>query len=120
ACAPAADVSIPGQMGLLVVRELAGQHGISVRLRQRLGGDGITATVLLPPSLVTVDLRVPTDRAPASTSERESGSAGWSGPDRQLPLQVSVIDDATEGELFSPASINTASLGVSASQRSQP
>jgi signal transduction histidine kinase len=120
ACAPAADVSIPGQMGLLVVRELAGQHGISVRLRQRLGGDGITATVLLPPSLVTVDLRVPTDPAPASTSERESGSAGWSGPDGQLPLQVSVIDDATEGELFSPASINPASLGVSASQRSQP
>ncbi len=120
ACAPAADVSIPGQMGLLVVRELAGQHGISVRLRQRLDGDGITATVLLPPSLVTVDLRVPTDPAPASTSERESGSAGWSGPDGQLPLQVSVIDDATEGELFSPASINPASLGVSASQRSQP
>jgi signal transduction histidine kinase len=130
ACAPAVDVSIPGQMGLLVVRELAGQHGISVRLRQRLGGDGITATVLLPPSLVTVDLRVPTDRAPASTSERESGSAGWSGPEGQLPLQVSVIDDATEGELFSPASINPASinpasinpasLGVVASQRSQP
>lgn len=120
ACAPAADVSIPGQMGLLVVRELAGQHGISVRLRQRLGGDGITATVLLPPSLVTVDLRVPTDRAPASTSERESGSAGWSGPEGQLPLQVSVIDDTTEGELFSPASINPASLGVVASQRSQP
>ena len=120
ACAPAADMSIPGQMGLLVVRELAGQHGISVRLRQRLGGDGITATVLLPPSLVTVDLRVPTDRTPASTSERESGSAGWSGPEGQLPLQVSVIDDTTEGELFSPASINPASLGVVASQRSQP
>ncbi|MDT7597867.1 MAG: hypothetical protein QOJ06_3413 [Pseudonocardiales bacterium] len=121
ACAPAADVSIPGQMGLLVVRELAGQHGISVRLRQRLGGNGITATVLLPPSLLTVDLRVPTDSAPASTSERESGSAGWGGgPEGQLPLQVSMIDDATEGELFSPASINPASLGVVASQRSQP
>jgi signal transduction histidine kinase len=121
ACAPAADGSISGQMGLLVVRELAGQHGISVRLRQRLGGDGITATVLLPPSLLTVDLRVPTDCAPASKSERESGSGGWGGgPEGQLPLQVSVIDDATEGELFSPASINPASLGVVASQRSQP
>ncbi|MCA1694216.1 MAG: ATP-binding protein, partial [Actinobacteria bacterium] len=120
ASAPAADASVSGQTGLLVVRELAAQHGISVRLRQRLGGDGITATVLLPPSLVTLDLRVPMDRAPASTSERESGSPRWSGPEGQLPLQVSVIDDATEGELFSPASINPASLGVVTSQRSQP
>ncbi|MGH3525962.1 MAG: nitrate- and nitrite sensing domain-containing protein [Pseudonocardiaceae bacterium] len=120
ASAPATDVSVPGQMGLLVVRELAAQHGISVRLRQRLGGDGITATVLLPPSLVTVDLRVPMDGAPTSTSERESWSPGWSGPEGQLPLQVSVIDEATEGELFSPASINPASLGVGTSQRSQP
>jgi signal transduction histidine kinase len=120
ASAPTVDMSVPGQMGRLVVRELAAQHGISVRLRQRLGGDGITATVLLPPSLVTVDLRVPLDRAPASTSDRESGSAGWSGPEGQLPLQVSVIDDATEGELFSPASINPASLGVVASHRSEP
>ncbi len=120
ASAPAADVSVSGQMGLFVVRELASQHGISVRLRQRLGGDGITATVLLPPSLVTVDLRVPMDRAPARTSERESWSPGWSGPEGQLPLQVSVIDEATEGELFSPASINPTSHGVVTSQRSQP
>jgi signal transduction histidine kinase len=116
ACAPAADVPVSSQMGLLVVRELAGQHGISVRLRQRLGGDGITATVLLPPSLVTVDLRVSMDRDPASTSERDPGAAGWSGSEGQLPLQVSVIDDATEGELFSPASITPASLGVVTSQ----
>jgi signal transduction histidine kinase len=120
AAAPAADASVSGQMGLFVVRELASQHGISVRLCQRLGGDGITATVLLPPSLVTVDLRVPMDGAPISTSERESWSPGWSGPEGQLPLQVSVIDEAIEGELFSPASINPASLGAVTSQRSQP
>ncbi len=120
AAAPAAEVSVSGQMGLLVVRELAAQHGISVRLRQRLGGNGITATVLLPPSLVTVDLRVPMDHVPSSTSQPESGSPGWSGPEQQLPLQVSVIDEATEGELFSPASINPASLGVVTAQSSQP
>ncbi len=120
ASAPAADMSVSGQMGLFVVRELASQHGISVRLRQRLGGDGITATVLLPPSLVTVDLRVPMDLAPAGASERESWSPGWSGPEGQLPLQVSVIDESAEGELFSPASINPASLGVVTSQPSQP
>ena len=116
----AVDLSAPGQMGLFVVRELAAQHGISVRLRQRPGGGGITATVLLPPSLVTVDLRTPTDRGRASTSEPESGSSGWSWSQGQPPLQVSVIDEATEGELFSPASINPASLGVVTSQRSQP
>jgi signal transduction histidine kinase len=125
AAAPAADASVSGQMGLFVVRELASQHGISVRLRQRLGGDGITATVLLPPSLVTVDLRVPMDGAQTSTSERESWSPGWSGSEGQLPLQVSVIDEAIEGELFSPASISPASispasLGVATSHRSQP
>ncbi|MGH3550794.1 MAG: sensor histidine kinase [Pseudonocardiaceae bacterium] len=120
ACASAVDVSVPGQMGLFVVRELAAQHGISVRVRQRLGGGGITATVLLPPSLVTVDLRVPMDRVPDSPSEPGTESPGWSWSEGELPLQVSVIDETTEGELFSPASINPASLGVVTSQCSQP
>ncbi|MDQ2883092.1 MAG: nitrate- and nitrite sensing domain-containing protein [Actinomycetota bacterium] len=120
ACASAVDVSVPGPMGLFVVRELAAQHGISVRVRQRLGGGGITATVLLPPSLVTVDLRVPMDRVPDSPSEPGTGSPGWSWSEGELPLQVSVIDEATEGELFSPASVNPASLGAVTSQRSQP
>lgn len=120
ASASAVDVSVSGQMGLFVVRELAAQHGISVRVRQRLGGGGITATVQLPPSLVTVDLRVPANRVPDSPSEPGTGSTGWSWPEGQLPLQVSVIDEATEGELFSPASVNPASLGVVTSQHSQP
>lgn len=121
AAAPGVDVSVAGQIGLFVVRELAAQHGISVRLRQRLGGGGITATVLLTPSLVTVDLRVPTDSAPDDAiSESGSGSTGWSWPEGQPPLQVSVIDEAPESELFSPASINPSALGVVTSQCSQP
>ncbi len=103
-------------MGLFVVRELAAQHGISVRLRQRLGGGGTTATVQLPPSMVTLDLRVPMDRA----ADSNSGSAGWTGTEEQLPLQVSVIDESIEGELFSPSSISPASLGAVTSQCSQP
>ncbi|MFY9806148.1 MAG: nitrate- and nitrite sensing domain-containing protein [Pseudonocardiaceae bacterium] len=116
ASAPTADVSVSGQMGLFVVRELAAQHGISVRLRQRLGGGGTTATVQLPPSMVTLDLRVPMDRA----ADSNSGSAGWTGTEEQLPLQVSVIDESIEGELFSPSSISPASLGAVTSQCSQP
>jgi signal transduction histidine kinase len=105
ALAPAVDASVSGQMGLFVVRELAAQHGITVRLRQRpgdhgLGARGLTATVLLPPSLVTIDLRVSTD-AP-------------------LPLQVSVIDEATAADLFSPTSISPPSVGGVTSQRGRP
>jgi signal transduction histidine kinase len=120
ASAPTADASVSGQIGLFVVRELAAQHGISVRLRQRLGSGGITATVQLPPSLVTVDLRVQMGRAPDSSSDSESGSTGWSAAEGELPLQVSVIDEASEGELFSPVSISPASRGVVTSQRSRP
>ncbi|MDQ3762938.1 MAG: nitrate- and nitrite sensing domain-containing protein [Actinomycetota bacterium] len=129
ASAPAVDASSSGQMGLFVVSGLAAQHGLTVRLRQRLGGSGITATVLLPPSLVTVDLRVSTDphvsgdsRGPDSAPDSASGSAvgapaapGRSGTGEQLPLQVSVIDEATVVDLFSPASI-----GVVTPQRSRP
>jgi len=118
ALAPAADMSVSGQVGLFVVRELAARHGITVRLRQRLGERGITATALLPPSLVTVDSQLSTD-VPVPVPE-ESPATGWSGTEGQLPLQVSVIDEATAADLFSPASISPASLGVVSSQRSRP
>ena len=157
ALAPAADASVSGQMGLFVVRELAMQHGITVRLRQRLGERGITATALLPPSLVTIDLRVSTDGprsdAPTSDGPRSNGpksnglesndtppdattsrdspasmesaseepsTTGWNGTEGQLPLQVSVVDEATAADLFSPSSISPASLGIVTSQCSRP
>jgi hypothetical protein len=133
--APAADAPAAGQAGLLVVRELAAQHGITVCLRQRLGGNGITATVSLPPTLVVVDLRVSAARpepaaAPArnvtgptvSTLDGASqapATPGWSGA-RPPPLQVSVIDEATATDLFSPASVSPASLGVGTSPGGRP
>ncbi len=112
ACPPAVDSSVSRQMGLFVVRTLAAQHGITVRLRQRPGG-GITATVLLPSSLVTIDPRAPVDtawkasQAPAATE--------WGGPGGQLPVQVSVVDEASAADLFSPASI-----GMVTSQYGRP
>ncbi len=118
--APAVDPSVPGQVGLFVVRELAAKHGIAVRLRRRVGDRGLTATVLLPPSLVTIDLRVSTE-APVTSGPVTSGpvtsgpvTSGpvTSGTGWQLPLQVSVIDEAAAADLFSPASI-----GVVTSQR---
>lgn len=112
--APSSEVLASTHMGLFVVRQLAAQHGITVRLRQRLGKSGITATALLDRSLVTVE------RAPEQPPVTE-----WSGARGQLPLQVSVVDEAIAAELFSPssispASINPASLGVVASQPSHP
>jgi signal transduction histidine kinase len=104
ASAPETDASVSGQMGLFVVRKLAAEHGLTVRLRQRLGEHGITATALLPPSLVLVDFRVP------ATGVAEV----------HLPLQVSVVDEARAADLFSPSSISPAALGVITSQRSRP
>jgi signal transduction histidine kinase len=105
ATAPAADASISGQIGLFVVRGLAAHHGITVRLRQRFGSSGLTASVLLPPSLVTVDLRVSTDGPVVGATA--------------LPLQVSVVDEATAADLFSPASFSPPSAGVAASEGSR-
>ncbi|HEV7451621.1 MAG TPA: nitrate- and nitrite sensing domain-containing protein [Pseudonocardiaceae bacterium] len=112
---PAVDASVSRQMGLFVVSTLAARHGITVRLRQRLGNNGlgdigITATVLLPPSLVLIDSPASIDTAPEVPAATD-----WSGTDGQLPLQVSVIDEATAADLFSPASID-----VVTSQRSRP
>ncbi|MGH3811750.1 MAG: sensor histidine kinase [Pseudonocardiaceae bacterium] len=109
---PAVDTSVSRQMGLFVVGKLAAQHGITVRLRQRLGQIGITAAVSLPSTLVSVD--------PASTGFRPwnegvpeaPASTEWGGTGGQLPLQVSVVDEAAAGDLFSPAS-----TGIVPSQR---
>jgi signal transduction histidine kinase len=118
---PAVDASVSHQMGLFVVSTLAAKHGITVRLSQRLGnggvGDtGITATVLLPSSLVSIDPRVLIDtQTSIDTAPELPAVTDWSGTDGQLPLQVSVIDEATAADLFSPASID-----IVTSQRSRP
>jgi signal transduction histidine kinase len=94
---PAVDASVSGQAGLFVVRELAARQSIKVRLRERLGDQGLIATAVLPPSLVTITLRAP-----------------LASP---LPLQVSVIDEATPADLFSPTSISPAAVGAGSSPR---
>jgi signal transduction histidine kinase len=99
ASVPTIDATVPGQVGMFVVRELAAHHGITVRLRPRLGDRGVIATALLPPSLVTIDFRALADATP--------------------PLQVSVIDDATPEDLFSPTSITPTSRGVVTSIRTR-
>jgi len=111
ASAPAVDPLVAGQTGLFVVRELAAQHGITVRLRQRLGSSGITATVLLPPSLVMVDLRVsapPAQCGSVDGAAQAPVTAEGDGPQEYPPLQVSVLDETTPEDLFSPASISPA------------
>jgi signal transduction histidine kinase len=123
ASAPAVDPLVAGQTGLFLARELAAQHGISVRLRQRVGGSGITATVLLPSLLVMVDLRI-------SATPREAGSidgpsqapvmAEGDGPREYPPLHVSVIDESTAADLFSPASISPAARAAVTSPHSRP
>jgi signal transduction histidine kinase len=114
ASAPAVDPPVAGQTGLFVARELAARHGLTVQLRQRTGASGTTATVLLPPSLV-VDLRVLT--APNMTQALVT--AEGSGP-QEYPLQVSVLDETTAADLFSPASISPASRAVVTSPRDHP
>jgi signal transduction histidine kinase len=87
ASAPTADPLVAGQTGLFIARELAAQHSVTVRLRQRLGGSGISATVLLPPSLVMVDLPVsatgPLATGPSITGPSVIGPEPSSGPATQ-------------------------------------
>lgn len=130
ASAPTLDLMDPpaaGQMGLFVVRELATPHGITVRLRQRTGGSGITATALLPPPLIRIDLPVSAQDVLAQgvlaqgfPAEDAPASSGWDDAQGQLPLQVSVIDQADETDLFSPASINPGWLGAETSPPGRP
>ena len=106
---PAVDASVSRQMGLSVVSRLAAQHGITVRLRQRLSQIGITTAVSLPSSVVSIDPRP--SNGSHSSNDRVSEApvtAEWSGTAAPLPLQVSVIDEATAAELFSPTSIGIA------------
>ncbi|HKR48443.1 MAG TPA: nitrate- and nitrite sensing domain-containing protein [Pseudonocardiaceae bacterium] len=110
ASSPAVDASVSRQMGLFVVSRLAAQHGIAVRLRRRLGQVGIAAEVSVPRSLVSFDINASNDG-----STEVLGSTDWNGTDGQLPLQVSVVDETTVADLFSPASI-----GIVTSQRSSP
>ncbi|HEY3895059.1 MAG TPA: nitrate- and nitrite sensing domain-containing protein [Pseudonocardiaceae bacterium] len=126
ASTPAADPSFLGRAGLFVVRGLAARHGITVQLHPRAGGSGITATVSVPSALVMVDLRaaagVPNTNAgvPNTNAGRPAGPdragepapAPWKGAEERLPLQVSVVDESTPADLFSPTS-----LGVSAPER---
>ncbi|MGH3830912.1 MAG: sensor histidine kinase [Pseudonocardiaceae bacterium] len=112
--APVPASSAVGQLGLVVVRELAGRHGITVQLRQRLGARGIITAVLLPSALVTVE--------PKSEKPLSPGCAGAQG---QLPLRVSVVGPATAPDLFSPSAMNlaavsSASLEVVSSQLGRP
>ncbi|HEX6402802.1 MAG TPA: nitrate- and nitrite sensing domain-containing protein [Pseudonocardiaceae bacterium] len=123
ASAPAVDPLVAGQTGLFVARELASQHGITVRLRQRAGGSGITATVLLPPSQVMVDLRT-------STTPPEPESIGGAAhapvmaeddaPREYPPMHVSVVDETIAADLFSPASISPAARAAVTSPYSRP
>jgi signal transduction histidine kinase len=126
ASAPTVDAPVAGQIGMFVVSGLAAQHGMTVRLRPRPNESGITATVLLPATLVTVDLRVQTnvpmppttkftddadvvDSAPDRAPHGAAGSPDakmWNRTDTQLPLQVSVVDKAATADLFGPSSID--------------
>ncbi|MGH8922252.1 MAG: sensor histidine kinase, partial [Actinomycetes bacterium] len=97
---PVVDASVSRQMGLFVVSRLAAQHDIAVRLRRCLGQVGITAEVSVPSALVSIDTRASNDGATVVPDTTD-----WSETGGQLPLQVSVIDEATAADLFSPASI---------------
>jgi len=100
---PMIDVSVSGQMGLFVVSRLAARHDIRVRLRQARGEFGITATVLLPPGLVSTDIPVSADAQACTEPALDApASVQWCGKDVELPLQVSVV----EGQLPSPSSVD--------------
>ncbi len=106
---PAVDASVSRQMGLFVVSRLAAQHGITVRLRQRLSQIGITAAVSLPCSVVSIDSR-PSNGSRFSNDvvPEAPATTDWIGTGAPLPLQVSVVDEATAADLFSPTSIGIA------------
>src|SRR5918997_2673180 len=111
---PAVDASVSRQMGLFLVSRLAAQHGITVRLRQRLSQIGSTTAVSLPSSVVSIDSR-PSHGSRLSNDSVPEGPATteWSGTGAPLPLQVSGIDEASATELFSPTSIGIATSPAS-------
>lgn len=119
ASAPAPDASVSHQMGLFVVGKLAARHQIRVRLRQQRGDVGITAAVLLPPSLVAVESWassaeplaapfVPPSMSPSmSTTAAFDGEFGtaWSAANGEVPLRVCVVEGEAEEDQLSPSSI---------------
>lgn len=113
ASSPVIDVSVSGQMGLFVVSRLAARHRIRVRLRQARGEFGITATVLLPASLVSTDVHASTGAQELTELAGDaSADSQWSGKDVELPLQVSVV----EGQSPDPSSVD----GLAAARLSRP
>ncbi|MGH3926110.1 MAG: sensor histidine kinase, partial [Pseudonocardiaceae bacterium] len=104
AAPPAPDASVSHQMGLFVVSKLAGRHSIRVRLRQQRGDFGITASVLLPPSLVSVDSSAESLLSSPPGFDGAFGTA-WSGANPEMPLRVCVVDDAADSDQLSPSSI---------------
>ncbi|MGH3916985.1 MAG: nitrate- and nitrite sensing domain-containing protein [Pseudonocardiaceae bacterium] len=104
AAPPAFNVPVSRQMGLFVVGRLAARHHIRVRLRQQRGDFGITAAVLLPPSLVSVDSGASLDQADDPADHAASGTT-WSEKTTEVPLQVCMVDGAEEEDPLSPSSI---------------
>lgn len=94
-------------MGLFVVGKLAARHSIRVRLRQQRGDFGITASVLLPPCLVSEDTSDTSVEPPDSSPPAFDGAFGtaWSGTNAELPLRVCVVEGATDPDQLSPSSI---------------
>ncbi|MGH8917901.1 MAG: HAMP domain-containing sensor histidine kinase, partial [Actinomycetes bacterium] len=100
AAPPALDVPVSHQMGLFVVRRLAARHHIRVRLRQQRGDFGITAAVLVPASVVSVDSLAAIEPA----GDAACGTA-WSETTAEVPMQVCLVDGADEEDPLSPSSI---------------
>ncbi|MGH3916366.1 MAG: ATP-binding protein, partial [Pseudonocardiaceae bacterium] len=104
AAPPAPDASVSRQMGLFVVSKLAGRHSIRVRLRQQRGDFGITASVLLPPALVSVDSSAES-LVPTPSAVDGAFGAGWSGTNPDMPLRVRVVEGAADSDQLTPSSI---------------
>jgi signal transduction histidine kinase len=96
---PLVDVAASRRMGLFVVGRLAARHGIRVQLRPTARGGGLTALVLLPDEVVTLESPAGwlgsygfgTAEPEAAMSEADSAAfprtgpgyrTGWVGPDR--------------------------------------
>ncbi|MFI6319599.1 nitrate- and nitrite sensing domain-containing protein [Nonomuraea sp. NPDC050556] len=84
---PVVDVSVSRRMGLFVVGRLALRHGIRVQLRMRETG-GLSALVLLPPSLVA-PVSAP---APDRHNPFESFSSSFDAPAMAAPYGTDTQD----------------------------
>lgn len=122
---PAVDASASRQMGLFVVGRLASRHGIMVRLSSDVGS-GITVTVNLPRSMVTLDPRTSNGTRPdnlgrsysqpttvdTSIARREPGAFAWDQPFAE-PAADPAMTPAMEAALAAPsAAPNQVSNGL--------